>query len=115
MKLTTTNRQVIEEEPYGTFVFQCNDGEFLGDEEGRLLCVFGFKNDKSKIKALEDAAKHYGYNADEGRVIYWAGRRPVSDEEYEEQEKRQALGLVPDPLDLGAIMDGMRAKKKYGR
>jgi hypothetical protein len=115
MKLTTTNKEFVEEEPWGTYVFQCHDGEVLGDDEGRLLSVFGFKNDQTKIKALQDAAKHYGYGPDEGDVVYWPGRRPVSDEEYEEQETRQRMGLVPDPLDYGAIMDGLKAKKQHGR
>lgn len=114
MKFKTTNKQRIEEEPYGTYVFQCHDGEYLGDGDGRLLCVFGFKGDRSKIEALEKAARHYGYGPDEGKVVYWSGRRPVSDEEYEEQEQRARLGLVPDPLDYGAIMDEMKAKR-YGR
>lgn len=113
MKFTTTNREIVEEEPYGTYVFQCSDGEFLGDADGRLLCVFGFKGDRTKIEALEKAAKHYGY--DDGRVVYWPGQRPVTDEEYEEQEDRMQRGLVPDPLDYGAIMDELKAKKQYGR
>ncbi len=115
MKLTTTNKEVVEEEPWGTFVFECNDGEILGDGEGRLLCIFGFKGDRSKIEALQKVAKHYGYGPDEGRVVYWSGVRPVSDEEREEQEQRMRMGLVPDPLDYGAIMDEMKYKKQYGR
>lgn len=116
MKLRTTNKEIVEEEPYGTYVFQLYEtGEFLGDGDDRLLCVFGFKGDQTKIEALEKAAKHYGYGPDEGHVVYWPGRRPVTDEEYEEQLQRQKMGLVPDPLDYGAIMDEMRFKQKYGR
>jgi hypothetical protein len=115
MKLKTTNKSVVEEEPYGTYVFRCIDGEVLGDGDGRILCVFGFKGDKSKVEALKKVAKSYGFGPDDGKVEYWPGRRPITDEEYEEQVARQKAGLVPDPYDMGVIRDEMRYKKQHGR
>lgn len=115
MKFETTGKSIVKEEPWGTYVFQCNDGEYLGDGDGRLLCVFGMEGDRSKMEALQKAAKHYGFGPEDGQVRYMPGRRPVTDEEYEEQVARQKAGLVPDPLDYGAIMDEMRYKKQYGR
>jgi len=112
MKLKTTNRRQVDEVPYGTYVYRCVDGEYLGDDEGRMMCIFGFKNDKEKIKKMVEAAKHYGFT--DGSVEFWSGHRPVTDEEYAEQEMRQKLGLIPDPLDYGAHMDELKSKRKYG-
>lgn len=87
------------------YVWQTPDGEYLGDDEGRFMHVFCEEGNRAAINALADAAKYYG--APEGRAIYWSGKRPISDEEYEHQIQRQAAGLVPDPLDIGAIKDEM--------
>ena len=110
-KFTTTNRQFVEEEPWGMYVFKCNDGEVLGDGDGNVMYAFGFKNDPTKKKAVADAARHYGFGPDEGEVVYLPGRRPIGDEELAEQEFRMRMGLVPDPLDYGAMMDEMRGRK----
>jgi hypothetical protein len=115
MKMKNTGKRVVKEEPWGTYVFKCNDGEYLGDGDGRLLCVFGMERDQAKVDALKKVAKSYGFGPDEGKVEYWPGRRPVSDEDFEEQLQRQKMGLVPDPLDYGVIMDEMRYKQQYGR
>ena len=55
------------------------------------------------IKKLKDVANHYGL--EEGKPIFFAGHRAVTDEELEEQTKRLELGLVPDEQDLPAMMD----------
>lgn len=114
-KLTTTGRSSVDEVPYGTYVFRCADGTYFGDGDGRLMCIFGYKNDPDKIKQMWDAAKHYDKEAAHGgEVEFWSGQRPVSDEEYEHQQARQRMGLIPDPLDYGAHMDELKRKKKYG-
>lgn len=112
MKLTTTNRSSVDEAPYGTYVYQCEDGEFLGDGDGNLMCILGAPNDAKKVRKMIEAAKHYGFT--NGKVVFWNGKRPVSDAEYEEQRLRQMMGLVPDPLDIGAIRDENRRNAKYG-
>lgn len=113
MKLTTTNRELIEEVPFGTYVFRCADGSYMGDGEGRLMCILGMKGDREKVKKLYEAAKHYNKEeAEMGEVEFWSGQRPVSDEEYDEQLARQDSGLIADPLDVGAYMDAIRKKSK---
>ena len=115
LKLKTTGRRQVEEAPYGTYVFRCTDGSYMGDGEGRLMCIFGFKNDPEKVKKMWDAARHYDKDAAHGgEVEFWSGQRPVTDEQYDEQVARSKMGLTPDPLDYGAIMDGLRSKKHYG-
>lgn len=105
--MKTTNRQIIKEVSWGVYVWQLPTGEFLADEEGNFMLVFCEEGNRQAIAALTDAAKHYGYP--EGKAVYWSGKRPISDEEYEHQLARAAAGLVPDPLDIGAIRDEERA------
>lgn len=108
----TTNREVVEEVPYGMYVWQTPDGEVLGDSDGNIMNVFCMKGDRRAIAAITEAARHYGYP--EGKPVWWSGKRPITDEEYEEQLMREKLGLTPDPLDIGAIRDEMRAKRLNG-
>lgn len=106
--LKTTNRQMVEEVPYGMYVWQTPDGEVLGDGDGNVMNVFCMKGDRKAIAALADAARHYGFP--EGTPVWWTGKRRITDEELEEQQMRERLGLTPDPLDYGAIRDEMRAR-----
>lgn len=110
--IRTTNRQLVEEVPYGMYVWETPDGEVLGDGDGNVMNVFCMKGDRKAIAALANAARHYGFA--EGKAVWWSGKRRISDEELEEQQMREKLGLVADPLDAGAIRDEMRAKKANG-
>ena len=110
--LKTTNRQQVEEVPYGMYVWQTPDGEILGDDDGNIMNVFCMKGDRRAIAALADAARHYGYP--EGKPVWWTGKRRINDEELAEQETREKLGLEPDPWNTGAIRDTLRGKKAHG-
>jgi hypothetical protein len=111
MKLTTTNRQAVDNgAPYGIFVFRCSDGEVLGDGDGNIMNIFGMRADGRKhAAAIREAAAHYGFT--DGTVEFWPGQRQIDDEELERQRFRQSIGLTPDPLDYGALMDEMEAKR----
>lgn len=113
MELITTNKQEVEEVPYGCYVWQTPDGEFLGDGDGNFMLIFGMKNDRTKVAKITDAARYYGHP--EGKVVFWSGKRPITDEEYDEQLMREKLGLVPDPLDMGAIRDEAKANRNGKR
>lgn len=106
MELNTTRKTQVEEVPYGMYVWETPDGEVLGDDDGNIMNVFCMKGDQKAIKAITDAARHFGFP--EGKPVWWSGKRPISDEEYEEQVARHAAGLVADPLDYGAIKDEMK-------
>lgn len=108
--MKTTNRQIIKEVPWGVYVWRCTDGEFLGDDDGNFMLVFCEEGDRAAIQAITDAARHHGHP--DGEPVYWSGRRPISDEEYDSQVSRAAAGLVPDPLDIGAIRDEERALRQ---
>jgi hypothetical protein len=103
MSFKNTGKRLIEEVPYGMYVWKCADGEYLGDDEGNIANVFCMKGDKRAIEAMTVFAKRAGY--EDGEIEWWSGKRRITDEELEEQEARARLGLIPDPLDYGAIRD----------
>jgi len=92
-------------------VWQLPDGEFLGDDAGNFMHVFVSNQDPALMErakvALSEAARAFGHK--EGRPVFWAGRRPIDDEELERQLARADAGLVPDPLDIAAIREEERA------
>ena len=108
-KKRKTKAVAIEETPWGCYVWQLPTGETLG-EDGQFMLVFATKNDQSAIKAITQAARHYGYP--EGQAVWWPDVRPISDEEFESQLDRAEQGLTPDPFDLGAIKEEMEAIKR---
>ncbi len=112
LKLETKNKSQVEEVPWGMYVWQTPDGEVLGDSDGNVMNVFCQKGNRAALKAIRDAARHYGIN--EGQPVWWSGKRRVTDEEFEEQRLREKMGLVPDPLDIGAIRDEERALRQNG-
>lgn len=90
------------------WVWQCADGEFAGDDNGNFMHVFVWDTRKEDVniaakKALETAARSYGFG--DGKAVLWQGKRPITDEQLEEQLARAEAGLVPDPLDIGAIRE----------
>jgi hypothetical protein len=115
MKLNGKGMQRVEDEriPYGVYVFQCDDGEFLGDGDGNLMLSFGLASDYAiHARRIIEAARHYGFH--KGKVVFWRGQRPVSDEEFEEQLERSRWGLDPDPFDMSAVLDSLEARRKNG-
>lgn len=110
MQLKATNKQVIDEVPFGVYVWKLPDGEFLGDDEGNFLLIQAMRGDEKRINTLRQAAKYYGH--EEGEPVFWSGKRPISDEEYENQIARAKAGLTPDPLDIGAIKEEERLLKQ---
>lgn len=109
MALTGKGKRIVEEVPYGTYVWRMNDGTYLVDDEYRHLSVFCMKNDPKAIAALTREAKNLGFP--DGYPEWKPGARKISDEEFEEQEARERMGLVPDPLDFGAIQDQINASR----
>jgi len=108
----TTGKKIVEEHPYGMYVWQTPDGEVLGDGDGNIMNVFCIKGDRKAIDAITQAARHYGFP--EGEAVWWSGKRRVTDDEYEEQRLREKMGLEPDPLNYAAHMDELREKKYHG-
>lgn len=103
MSLKTVNKEVIEEVPYGLYVWVCPDEWVVQDDDGNVMNVFAMKGDLKAIDALRQAAAYYGFP--EGRAVFWSGRRRIDDEELEHQVQRQRWGLEPDPLNYAALVD----------
>jgi len=102
----------IEETIYGVYVWEMPDGRWVGDDDGHYMLIPSVKGDIVKVQALRNAAKSYGVT--EGKPKFLAGRRKVTDEEYEEQRQRLNAGLTPDPWDIGEAIDAYR-RMKNGR
>jgi hypothetical protein len=100
----------IDEVNWGLYAWMTEDGKIIMDEEGAYLSVPSMKGDIRQIKKLKDAAKHYGI--DGGKPVFFAGHRPVTDEELEIQRSRMEMGLVPDEQDLPAMMDYVKEMRE---
>jgi len=102
----------IDEVNWGMYVWQMPDGSVVRDEEGAYMSIQSIKGDIRQIKKLKELAKHYGL--DEGHPLFFAGHRPVTDEELEEQKARGEMGMVPDPQDLPAMMEYVKEARELG-
>ena len=87
------------------------------DADRNVMNIEAKKGDKEKIKALTESA-HYFMRATgvepNGKPVFLAGNRRLTDEQYEEQKARQAAGLTPDPFDVGAMEDDLKAARLDG-
>lgn len=104
--MKTTNREAIEEVPWGMYVWQLPDGNILADEDGNVMNVFCIKGNLKAQQNITEAAHHYGFP--DGKVVWLPGKRRVTDEELAEQQMREKWGLIPDPYDIGALRDELR-------
>jgi hypothetical protein len=101
--MKTTRKQIVEEVPWGVYVWEMPDGRLLGDEDGNFLNIASIKGNQKRIQELKDAARSYGIT--EGKPLYLSGHRQVTDEEFENQKRRMAFGLIPDELDVAAFRE----------
>jgi hypothetical protein len=102
----------VKESSFGVYAWKLPTGAFLGNEDGEILYIPSEEYDLSKMKALQDAATHYGYP--DGRAVFLDGARGVTDEEYEEQIDRAKQGLTPDIYDAPALLDEIAYGEQHG-
>ncbi|QNN99126.1 hypothetical protein SEA_FAUST_23 [Streptomyces phage Faust] len=102
--MKTTRKQIVEEVPWGVYVWEMPDGRWIGDDEGNFLNIAAMKGDKKRIQQLKDAVRNYGIT--DGSPFFLSGHRQVSDEEFENQKRRMEFGLIPDELDVAAFREG---------
>jgi hypothetical protein len=115
--MKNVKRTIVEETNMGLYGWMI-DGKLVGDDEGNFLTVPAVKGDVKKINALRDAV--YGFLRElglepQGKPVFLAGRRQITDEEYEEQVTRQKWGLIPDPLDVPAMQEELEYNKRYNK
>lgn len=101
---------VIEEAPYGLYVWEMPDGRWVGDDEGNFLNISSMKGNQKRIAELTAAARSYGIT--EGKPVFLSGHRQIDDEEYETQRQRLMFGLIPDEHDIPAFREDMT--RNYG-
>ena len=109
-----TRVQVIDE-PFsnaGIYVWQLPTGKYFTDDDGNALSIESMRDDPAKIKELSDAARYYGQP--EGKAVFFANVRKISDEEHSEQLDRMKQGLIPSENDLGALIAARQTLDKYG-
>jgi len=105
--------QFVDEVPYGVYVWEI-DGKWIGDGKGNYLrsplCMRG---NLRVINALTNEVRSMSRDAyEKGKPLFLAGRRAVSDEEYEEQIERSKQGLIPDKYDLPAQIESQRRRRR---
>jgi len=101
----------VEEVNYGLYLWKMPDG-LVKDEDGNYMNIAAMKGDVRKINALKKFAAHYGLEG--GEPIWFSGHRQVTDGEYETQNQRLEWGLIPDELDMPAIVEDLEQKRKMG-
>lgn len=98
--------EVVEDTILGIYVWETHDGRWVGDDEGNFLSITSKKGNKANMEALAKVVRSYGI--DHGKPLFLSGRRKIDDEEFEYQQQRLNLGLVPDPYDIGNYKDEMK-------
>lgn len=104
-----TKTSVVEETNKGIYVWEMPNGAWVADDEGNWMNIPSVKGDLRKINMLKEAARSYGI--EEGRAVFLSGHYRVSEDEYQEQRARLALGIVPDKNDIFSIREDL----KYGK
>jgi hypothetical protein len=99
----------VDEVSYGVYFWQMPSGALVTDGEGRYLSIPSMRGDIKRIKKIKQAAKSYGL--EEGEPIFMSGYRQITDNEYDEQVQRREWGLIPDELDVPALMEDLKQKR----
>ena len=107
-------KTVDEHIPFGVYIWVLPDGRDFSDGEGNVLSIFALRGDREKVKTLANTAKLYmkemGMEPG-GKPRFVEGARKISEHEWREQQDRMRAGLVPDPYDIGSLMDDERNRR----
>ncbi len=109
--MKTIKRDIVEEVPYGVYVWEMPDGRWVGDDEGNFLSIASMKHDQKRIEELTYAVR--GFGVESGKPLFLSGHRKISDEEYATQLLRHKWGLLPDEYDVPALKEELRYRKEY--
>lgn len=108
MGFKNVGKEIVEEVPYGLYVWVTEEDWVVQDDDGNVMNVFAIKGDRAAMDAIRQAAVYYGFP--DGKPVFWSGRRRIDDEELENQQQRQRWGLEPDPLNYAALVDEVKEK-----
>ena len=106
--------RVISEEfsNFGTYIWVKENGKPFTDGSNNVLSIESYKNDKSRVKELTDAAAYWG--EPNGKAVFYPNTRQISNEEHSEQIDRMKQGLIPNMNDLGAVIAAKKTLAMYG-
>lgn len=76
--------------PWGVLLWRLPDGKIFCDREGNYLSVECFKGDLAAVEKMRLAATYYG--AFEGQTVFLAGRRKISQSEWEDSMEEMIDG-----------------------
>jgi len=109
--MNNTKTSIVEQLPFGLYVWEMPDGKWVGDDDGNFMNISSAKGDRANIEKLRDAARSYGIF--EGKPVFLSGNTRVTDEEYSEQRDRLRQGYIPDRWDLGNMIDEAKNARKH--
>lgn len=92
---------------FGVYLWEMPDGSYVADEDRNFLNIPSEYGDLSKIARLREFLR-VEFGITEGKPVFMAGHRRVTDEEYAEQTDRLKEGLIPDDHDLPAYLESVR-------
>ena len=113
MNPMSDNINPIEEVDYGVYVWRVEGAGLLANENLDLLRINSMRGDLKRMAQIRSAAASYGYP--DGEPVFIAGKRAISDSEYEEQMARNDAGMLADPYDIPALVDKMKAARDNGK
>ena len=99
--------------PYGVYTWRIN-GRTVVNENREHLIAPARKGDLRAIKRLKDFVNNV-LDIHEGEAVFVEGARPVSQEEWEDQMARLQNGQVPDPYDLGSLIEDYKFQKELDK
>jgi hypothetical protein len=113
MNMPNPRLTVIEKQgQYGIYVWQTPEGKVVTDGNGNTMNIPARVGDIEAISKITKAAAYYGFP--EGKAVFRAGQRRVTEEEYSEQLDRMKEGYIPSETDLGAWYEAARGIGKHG-
>lgn len=96
--------------PYGVYIWEI-DGRPVVDEDFNYLIAPARRGDLRAISRLTDFV-HRELGIFDGGPVFQEGARPISEQEWREQNDRAAAGEVADPYDLGNLIDEYNYRKE---
>lgn len=94
---------------FGVYMWQMPDGSYIADDHRNFLSIASQFGDLTRISKLRSYVKMLGIH--EGKPVFFAGHRKVTDEEYAEQQSRLKEGFIPDEYDLPAHIEDHRDRR----
>lgn len=99
---------VVPESAHGVCLWQLDETSkygagFVSDSDRNYLCMEGLVGDPRVERAMAEAVEYWTGETG-GRPIWKAGHRQISDSEFDDQNERLEVGLIPDWEEAAKLM-----------